>query len=121
MALELAVISIVAGVVLGLRYKVLILVPAVMFAMAFALVVGVGHADSLLSIVLMTVGLGVAVQIGYLAGIFLRAVIEWVRALLIRNRTPGLSSLGPAWPHTAHLNSWMVPTGMVRQPPPPQI
>jgi hypothetical protein len=121
MALELAVISVVAGVVLGLRYKVLILVPAVMFAATFAVIVGVAHADSAWFIVLMTVALGVAVQIGYLAGIFLRAVVEWVWALLIRNRTRGLSSLGPAWPHTAHLNNWMVPTAMARQPPPPQI
>jgi hypothetical protein len=123
MALELAFISIVVGVVLGLRYKVLILVPAVMFAMMFAVIVGVARADSVLSVALMTVALGVAVQLGYLAGIFLRALIEWICALLVRNRTPGLSSLGPVWPHTGHLNGWVAPGAMahLRQRRPPQI
>jgi hypothetical protein len=107
MALELAVISLVAGVVLGLRYKVLILVPAVMFAMMFAL---------------MAMALAVAVQMGYLAGIFLRAVVEWICALLIRNRSPGLSALGPVWPHTGHLNNWAVRGAVahLRQPQSPQ-
>jgi hypothetical protein len=123
MALELAVISVVAGVVLGLRYKVMILVPAVMFAMMFAVVVGIARADSALSIVLLTMALGIAVQMGYLAGIFLRAVLEWIYAFLVRNRTPGLSSLGPVWPHTGHLNSWGAPGAMarLRQRPPPQV
>jgi hypothetical protein len=123
MTLELAVISVVAGVVLGLRYKVLILVPAVMFAMMFAVIVGIARADGVLSVALMTVALGVAVQIGYLAGIFLRALIEWICALSVRNRTPGLSSLGPVWPHTGHLSGWVAPRAMarLRQPRPPQM
>jgi hypothetical protein len=122
MALELAVISLVAGVVLGLRYKVLILVPAVMFAMMFALLVGIAHADSVLSVALMAMALAVAVQMGYLAGIFLRAVVEWICALLIRNRSPGLSALGPVWPHTGHLNNWAVRGAVahLRQPQSPQ-
>jgi len=123
MALELAVISVAAGVVLGLRYKVLVLVPAVMFAMMFAVIVGIARAESVLSIVLMTVALGVAVQMGYLAGVFLRALIEWICALLVRNRGPGLSSLGPVWPHTGHVNNWVVPGAIaarLRQPRPPR-
>jgi hypothetical protein len=121
MALELAVISVFAGVVLGLRFKVLILVPAVMFAMMFAVLVGVARADSVLSIVLTTVALGGAVQIGYLAGIAIRAVIEWVCALLVRNRNLGLSSVGPFWPHPWQLNAWGGPGAVarLRQPPPP--
>jgi hypothetical protein len=122
MALELAIISVVAGVVLGLRYKVLILVPAVMFAMMFAVIVGVARADSVLSVALMTVALAVAVQLGYLAGIFLRALIAWIYALLVRNRTPRLSSLWPVW-HTVHLNGWVAPRAVahLRQPRRPQI
>jgi hypothetical protein len=46
MAFELAIIGVVVGIVLGLRYKILILVPAVLLAMIFAIIVGVGRADS---------------------------------------------------------------------------
>jgi hypothetical protein len=68
MAIEVAVIGVVVGIVLGLRYKVLILVPAATFATISAIIIGVAHADGFWSIVLMTVELITAVQIGYLAG-----------------------------------------------------
>jgi hypothetical protein len=75
MAIDLAVIGVVVGIVLGLRYKVLILVPAVMFAMISAVIVGVARADSFWSIVLMTVELITALQLGYLAGTVTHAAI----------------------------------------------
>jgi hypothetical protein len=75
MAIDVAVIGGVVGIVLGLRYKVLILVPAVMLAMLSSILVGVAHADRFWSIVLMTVELITAVQLGYLAGIVTHAVI----------------------------------------------
>jgi hypothetical protein len=68
MAIEVAVIGVVFGLVLGLRYKVLIGVPATMFAMISAIIIEVAHADGFWSIVLMTVELITAVQLGYLAG-----------------------------------------------------
>jgi hypothetical protein len=122
MALELAVISAVAGAVLGLRYKVLILVPAVMFAVMFAVIVGIARAESVLSVVLLTAAVGAAVQIGYLAGIVMRAVLEWIYALLIRNRSLGLGSVGLVWPHSWQLNTWGAPDALarMRQPRPPQ-
>jgi hypothetical protein len=67
-AIEVAVIGVVVGIVLGLRYKVLILVPAALFAMISAIIIGVAHADGFWSMVLMTVELITAVQLGYLAG-----------------------------------------------------
>jgi hypothetical protein len=79
MAFELAIIGIVVGIVLGLRYKILILVPAVLFAMIFAIIIGIGRADSFWSIVLTTVVLVAAVQLGYLAGIAIHAVIAAIR------------------------------------------
>jgi hypothetical protein len=122
MALELAVISAVVGAVLGLRYKVLILVPAIMFALMFAALVGIARTDSALSVVLLMATAGAAVQIGYLAGIVIRAVIEWACALLVRNRNLGLSSLGPLWPQAWQLNTWGAPGAMarLRQPRSPQ-
>jgi hypothetical protein len=115
MTLELAVISVVVGAVLGLRYKVLILVPAVMFAMIFAIVLGLAHADSLWSIVLMIMVLCLAVQIGYVAGIVLRAGVEWVFTSINKGRGPELScSLGSVWPHGSQLNGLPVPGAIVR-------
>ena len=78
MTRPLAIISLV-GIVLGLRYKVLILVPAVMFAVLFAIIVGVARADNFWSIVLTTVVLGTAVQLGYLAGVVIGATIASIR------------------------------------------
>lgn len=74
MTLELAIIGVLAGVVLGLRYKVLILVPAVAMAIVFAVIVGVASADHFWSIVLATVVAATSVQLGYLVGIVIRAV-----------------------------------------------
>jgi hypothetical protein len=122
MALELAVISAVVGALLGLRYKVLILVPAVLFAMMFAALVGIARIDRVLSVALLMAAVGAAVQIGYLAGIVIRAAIEWACAFLVRNRNLGLSSLGLLWPHAWQLNTWGAPGAMarLRQPRPPQ-
>jgi hypothetical protein len=94
MAIELAVIGAVVGIVLGLRYKVLILVPAIMFAMISAIIVGIARADRFWSIVLMTVELITAVQLGYLAGTVTHAAIvaifpPWKEG---RNSDPGRNS-----------------------------
>jgi hypothetical protein len=92
MALELAVISVLGGIALGLRYKVLILVPAVTLAMIFAMIVGIARAEHFWSIVLAMVMLGTAVQFGYLAGIAIRAAIGSICAPIIGGRNPELNS-----------------------------
>jgi len=92
MALELAVISAIAGAVLRLRFKVLILVPAVTLAMMFAMIIGVAHADHFWSIVLAMVILGAAVQFGYVAGLLMRAAIRSLCAPTIGGRNPELST-----------------------------
>jgi hypothetical protein len=71
MALSLAIIGTVAGIALGLRFKVLVLVPAIALAVIFALIVGIARGYSFWSIVLAIVIVGPAIQLGYLAGIFL--------------------------------------------------
>jgi len=92
MAFELAIISIVAGIALGLRYKVLILVPAAALVMVFAMIVGIGRADPLSSIILAMAGLGTPVQFGYLAGIVIRgafgSVILLPHAQAAQRRAP---------------------------------
>jgi hypothetical protein len=84
------VIGVVVGVVLGLRYKVLILVPAVIFVVISAINFGVVRADRFWSIVLLTVELITAVQLGYLAGAAIAAIFpSWKGG---RNSDPGRNS-----------------------------
>jgi hypothetical protein len=68
------------GCGLGLRFKVLILVPAVTSAMLGAAVVGFARGDEYWSVVVAMILFGTAVQFGYLAGIITRNVIASVRA-----------------------------------------
>jgi hypothetical protein len=76
MALEIVIIHFLAGVALGLRFKVLILVPAVTLTMLFAAIVGVARGDMFWSIAIAMILLVTAIQVGYLAGILIRAKIE---------------------------------------------
>ena len=60
--IELAVISVLAGIALGLRYKVVILVPAVILAVIFAVMVGIARGDDFWSITLAMLTAGTLVQ-----------------------------------------------------------
>ena len=80
MALEIVIIHVLAGVALGLRFKVLILLPAVNLTMLFAAIVGVARGDMFWSIAIAMILLVTAIQVGYLAGILIRAKIASVRA-----------------------------------------
>jgi hypothetical protein len=64
------------GVGLGLRFKVLVLVPAIGIAEMFALIVGIARGESFWSIVLAMVIAGAAMQLGYLIGIFLATRVQ---------------------------------------------
>jgi hypothetical protein len=76
MALEIVIIHVLAGAALGLRFKVLILVPAVSLAMLFAVIVGVARGDMFWSIAIAMILVVTAIQVGYLAGMLIRAKIE---------------------------------------------
>ena len=91
MTLELAIISMLAGIALGLRYKVFVLVPAVSLTIMFAMMGGIAHGDRLWSILLAMAILGTAVQIGYLAGIMIRAAVRSICAS-IGGRNPQFNS-----------------------------
>jgi hypothetical protein len=80
MALEIVVIHILAGAALGLRFKVMILVPSVTLTMLFAAIVGVTRGDQFWSIAVAMILLGTAIQVGYLAATLIRAKIASVRA-----------------------------------------
>ena len=92
MTLELAIISMLAGIALGLRYKVFVLVPAVTFAVIFAAIGGIAHGDRLWSILLAMAILGTAVQFGYVAGIMIRASVGSIFTSIAGGRNPQFNS-----------------------------
>jgi hypothetical protein len=73
--IALAAINVLAGIALGLRYRVVILVPAVSLVVTFVVIVGIARGDHFWSIILATVIVGTALQLGYLIGIAIRAAI----------------------------------------------
>jgi hypothetical protein len=74
------IISLLAGMVLGQRFKVLILLPAIGFAVIVAIGAGIAQGDHFWSIVLLAVAVTVALQIGYLLGTGIRSFIVAGRA-----------------------------------------
>ena len=92
MTLELATISVLAGVALGLRYKVFVLVPAVTLTIMFAAMGGIARGDRLWSILLAMAILATAIQFGYLAGIVIRAAVGSVFASIVAGRNPQFNS-----------------------------
>jgi hypothetical protein len=85
MPLEIVIIFL-AGAALGLRFKVMILVPALTLTLLFAAIVGLAHGDQFWSIAVAMILLGAAIQVGYLAGILFRVKIAVVRAQRIRTK-----------------------------------
>jgi hypothetical protein len=67
------VIAAIAGILLALRFKVFILIPATL--LAAALIVAISHQPKL-TIALTVVGTLVLLQIGYILGIIARAFLQ---------------------------------------------
>jgi hypothetical protein len=63
------------GAALSVRFKFLILLPAIGFAMVGTAAVGIAHGDSIGTVMLMIAFSAVAFQVGYLFGLVPRAVI----------------------------------------------
>jgi hypothetical protein len=79
MTILFVVISLVAGIALGQRFKILILVPVMSLALVGTIAAGVARADNVWSIALMAIAVVTALQIGYLIGIWLRSFIVSAR------------------------------------------
>lgn len=77
--MTLAAFSLLAGMALGQRFKVIVLWPTAMVASALVVGVGIAHADSAWSIVLLTLTSISCLQIGYLAGIGIRYALRMNR------------------------------------------
>jgi len=70
MVLTLSIIGVLAGIVLGLRFNVVVLISVIALAVMFALIGGVARDESFWSIVLAVVTVGMAIKLGYFVGIF---------------------------------------------------
>ena len=72
--------ALLIGIILGLRFKVLILAPAIAFGSAATLGAGIGHENSNWTILLALVLVITALQIGYFGGALIRTVGAEARA-----------------------------------------
>jgi hypothetical protein len=80
----LATTAILIGALLGLRFKVLILVPAIVFSSAATLGIGMAHSSSVWLVAFAMVLAITALQMGYLAGAVIHFVIAGMRKELPR-------------------------------------
>jgi hypothetical protein len=94
--MTLAMISLLAGMVLGQRFKVPVLVPATALGLVLAIGAGIAHADAVGSIVLMAAVTATSLQIGYFAGIGIRHLMVVARASRLRVANLTGSAPGPA-------------------------
>jgi hypothetical protein len=80
------IISFLAGMVLGQRFKVLILIPAIVIAVVATVGVGLAQAFNVWSIVLMALAVMTVLQIGYLVGTGIRTFMVAARAACLHRR-----------------------------------
>jgi len=80
----LVILSVLAGMVLGQRFKVFALVPAMGASMLVAITTGVAHADTPSMLALTAIMVGVGIQIGYFLGLGLRHFMVSARAARLR-------------------------------------
>ncbi len=89
----LVAISLLFGMVLGQRFKVAILLPAIGFALMVVICTGVARGEAVWPIVLLAAAATTTLQLGYLAGIGIRYVLVAARAS--RSRGVSLAGSGP--------------------------
>jgi len=76
----LTLMGALAGAVLGLRFKVLVLVPVICVALAIVLVNGIARSDGVWWLAFTMIMIATALQLGYVLGIVVRVVINAARA-----------------------------------------
>ena len=79
MALTTIGIFFLIGAALSVRFKFLILLPAIGFAMVGTAAVGIAHGDSIGTVMLTIALVATALQIGYLFGVVARGAIASLR------------------------------------------
>jgi NADH:ubiquinone oxidoreductase subunit 6 (subunit J) len=76
--ITISMVSFLVGAALAQRFKVKVLVPAIVIFSGFSIVIGGAHAQPAWSIVLMVATTATCLQIGYFVGIYMRHVLEAV-------------------------------------------
>jgi hypothetical protein len=104
--MTLAMISVLAGMVLGQRFKVLILVPAIVVALLVSVGFGITRGGTVWSISLMAAATAASVQIGYLVGIGIRHFL-----LVARASKSSAASLTGSAPASSRYNFLVTPPG----------
>jgi hypothetical protein len=79
-----ALISLLGGMVLGQRFKVLALVPAIAVSLPVAIGVGIAHSDGFGRTVLLAALAVASLQIGYLLGVAIRYSLAAARTSGLR-------------------------------------
>jgi hypothetical protein len=72
----LAIFTFLVGAVLGQRFTVLVLVPAILVTLGVAIGLGIARAQAPGTIVLVTIAAITCLQIGYLFGLAIRRLIR---------------------------------------------
>jgi hypothetical protein len=73
-------ISLLFGMVLGQRFRVLVVLPAIGLAWMVVISIGIVRGDAAWPIILLAVAVSVGLQIGYLVGIGIRVAMVTARA-----------------------------------------
>jgi hypothetical protein len=79
-----AILTLLGGMALGQRFKLLVLAPAILLTLVLAVGAGVARADTPWRIGLTAAGLITSLQIGYLLGLGIRHVLIRARAKRMR-------------------------------------
>ena len=87
-----AIICLLVGMVLGQRFKVLVLVPVIVLVVTLSIAVDLMRADAFWLIALMAVLATVSLQIGYLLGTGIRSFLVCGRATPADATSLGVSS-----------------------------
>ncbi len=72
----LTIVSFLAGAALGQRFKVMVLMPAMLIVLGISIATGIAHAQSAWAIALMVAIAATCLQIGYFVGIGVRHVLS---------------------------------------------
>jgi hypothetical protein len=86
--LTIAIITLLTGVPLGMRFKVLVLVPTVALAMVAVFAGGVAPHEEAGSIALAILIATVGLQVGYLGGLCANQALMVIRAARVRRAVP---------------------------------
>jgi membrane protein DedA with SNARE-associated domain len=89
--MAIMLVCLLVGVALGQRFKVLVLVPGSGLAFIAVVLVGIARAEAAWTMVLMSIGVVVSLQIGYLAGAAIRRLLVAARASRLRTSLLGAS------------------------------